>query len=677
MLRACRRVAVLTTLLAPSLAAQRPWHPDTAALQRLLVAEDARGTGADGITPLVNALQSPDTLLRRVAVRGLGRLQRPELGREIEPLLADAVPAIRAAAAEAMAQSLNRVRRRAADPGQGEVSRAAVALAAALDVESDSTVAESIAGALGRLPFGDSLSAGPAESAILHHVGDHPGFGAARALYFLALNRASTGGLSPSAVTALRDAINVGTAAEVRRVAVLALIAARALDSGAVNAAWRDPDEQVRRLGLAGVLALPAEQRTAMVRAAFADPSAIVRIAAIGAARAGERLPDCSPIIAATRDPAPYVAQVALDSLGAPCANATAAIAALRAVLEAHASGRAGVVLRSHALVAWAHRGDLPLARYATASTPAAQVAIAQAAALMHDTAVLVRLTRSADHNVREAAITGLSSVVKHGGDSAFVAALSSPGYQVVRAAAMALKGTDDRRVLPALLDNLDRITREQRENSRDARLAILARVDELGSQESAARVTPYLADFDTLVATTAAKALSGWSGNVVTARPLPLPIASAPLAATFLRRHVDLAVTMADGGTFTVRLDAENAPATAARILHLVAVHYYDGHVFQRVEPNFVVQGGGPDANEYVGDAQFMRDELSPRSHLRGTLGISSRGRDTGDAQWFFNLTDNTRLDHEYTVFGEVTAGEDVVERILEGSRIRSVVKR
>src|SRR6476646_6192089 len=54
---------------------------DTPALQRLLVAEDARGTGPDGLSPLVSALRGPDTLLRRLAVRGLGRAQRPELVR--------------------------------------------------------------------------------------------------------------------------------------------------------------------------------------------------------------------------------------------------------------------------------------------------------------------------------------------------------------------------------------------------------------------------------------------------------------------------------------------------------------------------------------------------------------------------------------------------------------------
>src|SRR6478672_5814761 len=63
------------------LAAQARAVADTAALQRLLVAEDARGTGHDGLAPLLETLQGTDTLLRRLSVRGLGRLQRPELGR--------------------------------------------------------------------------------------------------------------------------------------------------------------------------------------------------------------------------------------------------------------------------------------------------------------------------------------------------------------------------------------------------------------------------------------------------------------------------------------------------------------------------------------------------------------------------------------------------------------------
>ena len=50
------------------------------------------------------------------------------------------------------------------------------------------------------------------------------------------------------------------------------------------------------------------------------------------------------------------------------------------------------------------------------------------------------------------------------------------------------------------------------------------------------------------------------------------------------------------------------------------------------RVVPNFVIQGGSPGANEYWGDGPYTRDELTTEEHLRGTVGISTRGRDTGD---------------------------------------------
>jgi cyclophilin family peptidyl-prolyl cis-trans isomerase len=127
-------------------------------------------------------------------------------------------------------------------------------------------------------------------------------------------------------------------------------------------------------------------------------------------------------------------------------------------------------------------------------------------------------------------------------------------------------------------------------------------------------------------------------------------------------------------GGTFVVRLFPDEAPATVARVVRLARARYYDGLTFHRVVPNFVIQGGSPDASEYVGDGPFMRDELGLRPHDRGTLGISTRGRDTGDAQLFVNLVDNPRLDHDYTVFGGVVSGMAVVDGILEGDVIARV---
>ena len=672
-----RRWFLALLCVAPCMAnAQRPFRPDITALQRLLVTEDLRGTGTDGIKPLVDGLRNTtDSMLRRVAVRGLGRLQRPELARDIAGALTDVVPAIRAEAANAVAQSLVRVKRRANDPGQVDVLWAVTTLVAALDVERDRTTGDAIAESLGRLPFGDSISAGPAESAILHHAGGGVGFGAVHGLYWIAANRPTTGGLSANAIMLLkRTALQRGDA-PTRRVAVLALSLMRALDSALVSAAMKDPDDQVRRTALAGVSALSPEYRAAVVKAAFADPSQVVRIAAVAAARLGSRTPDCTPIIAAISDPHPYVSQMAIDALGSPCADSVAAIHALQGILDESRPNDWSLASRAHAMIAWARHGGLPLRIFSASLDPELQRGVVESAALLGDTMVLMQMARNIDHNIRETAIVGLARAMKHRADSVYIAALQSKGYQVVMAGAKALAGSPDPRAVSALLNNFDRLSQERRENARDPRVAVLTRVGELGNKENAARVTPYLADFDSLVADSAAHVLSRWTGTPVAAHPVPLVVPEMPLAKTFLAGTVQLKVTTVGGSAFVIRLFGDEAPATVARIVKLAREHYFDGHVFQRVEPNFVVQGGGPDATEYAGDAQFMRDEVAWRSHLRGTLGISSRGRDTGDAQWFFNLIDNTRLDHDYTVFGEVVRGEDVVERILAGGMIRSVV--
>jgi cyclophilin family peptidyl-prolyl cis-trans isomerase/HEAT repeat protein len=676
------RLILTLFLLAPLAApAQKPFRLDTARLQRLLVAEDARGTGADGLTPLLEGLQSSDTMLRRVAVRGVGRLQRPDLARQLAVRLTDPVAAIRAEAGNAIAQSVSRASRRAGDSGQVDVRWGAAVLAGALGAERDARVADALAEALGRLPFGDRPAARSAESAILARGG--AGFGVVHGLYWLAVNRGTTGGLSAAAITLLRGAARPPTDATVRQVAILALTPISGLDSAVVFAARSDPDEQVRRLALAGVGALSPAARATVVHAALADKSPIVRIAAVAAARMGSPRPDCAPLVAATTDPHPYVALAAIDALGSPCADSAAAAMTLLRILDEspNPAEERNWQLKAHALVALARidaaRAREPLMSRRASPRSQSRAYAARTAVFVGDTSLLLRLARDTDNNVREAAIAGLSGLIKHAADTVFVAGLTSSGYQVVLASANALAGSRFPAALSALLDAFDRLSGERRENARDPRVAVLKLISAMGSSANAARLRPYLADFDTTIATSVAAALSKWTDTAVAVRPVPLPIHAEPLARIFLARNVQLKVTMAassGGGTFTVHLFTDEAPATAARIIRLAREHYYDGHVFQRVEPNFVVQGGGPDASEYVGDAAFMRDEVAWHSHFRGTLGISTRGRDTGDAQWFFNLVDNTRLDHDYTVFGQVATGLNVVERILEGDVIGRV---
>jgi cyclophilin family peptidyl-prolyl cis-trans isomerase/HEAT repeat protein len=680
------RLAAAFVALPLAVSAQGAPRTDPTALQRLLVAEDHRGTGADGIQPIVAGLTSTDTLLRRVAARAAGRLQRPALGQRLVAMLADPVPAVRREAANGIAQSVAHLPRTGTvgDAAQFTARGASDALIAALRTEQHPSVIGALAASLGRLPHPDSTAARSAETAIIARSNGAPSREMMQGLYRLAQARRFTGALTPATVAVVRRAAVASTDPTVRRIALSTLTLTAAMDSLTVTAALRDPDEQVRRLGIEAVMALPAAQRAEAVRRAAADPSHVVRLGAIVGARAGTRQPDCMVLLDLTDDAMPIVALTALDALGAPCADTPSAVGVLESHITtpvtsgpvAHRWHPAARALKALARVDSA-RARRHLPRFVTATGRGERLAAAVTATTLGDVATLRALAADRDHNVQEAAIEGLARHAKHDADAVYIGALASPGYQVVLAAATALQGTTHGDALDAAFESLRRISAEQRETSRDPRIALLQRIGELGNRDHSPRLLGYVADFDSSVAVAAAGILSRWHERPLTAQPKPLPIRAEPLAATLRQREARLMVTMAKesgGGMFVIRLFADDAPATAARLLRLAREGYYNGKILQRVEPNFVAQGGGGDASEYVGDGPFMRDELALRSHFRGSIGISTRGRDTGDAQWYVDLADNPRLDHEYTIAGEIISGLDVADRILPGDVIASV---
>ncbi len=95
------------------------------------------------------------------------------------------------------------------------------------------------------------------------------------------------------------------------------------------------------------------------------------------------------------------------------------------------------------------------------------------------------------------------------------------------------------------------------------------------------------------------------------------------------------------NGDTIRLTLLSHEAPIAVARFTNLARAGYYDNLTFHRVEPLFVVQGGSPRANEYMGAERFLRDEIGLEHHTTGAVGLSTRGRDTGDGQIFIDLTD------------------------------------
>jgi cyclophilin family peptidyl-prolyl cis-trans isomerase len=91
-------------------------------------------------------------------------------------------------------------------------------------------------------------------------------------------------------------------------------------------------------------------------------------------------------------------------------------------------------------------------------------------------------------------------------------------------------------------------------------------------------------------------------------------------------------------------------------------------------VVPDFVVQGGDPRGDGSGGPGYAIRDEINRLRYRRGAVGMALSGPDTGGSQFFVTLSSQPHLDGGYTLFGYVTAGEEVLDRLIQGDRIESV---
>ena len=136
-------------------------------------------------------------------------------------------------------------------------------------------------------------------------------------------------------------------------------------------------------------------------------------------------------------------------------------------------------------------------------------------------------------------------------------------------------------------------------------------------------------------------------------------------------------AVVTTTRGSFTIELLPEEAPLTVDNFVQLARRGYYGGIVFHRVVPNFVIQDGDPRGDGNGGPGYSIRCEVNETPYDRGTVGMALSGKDTGGSQWFVTHAPQPHLDGGYTVFGRVVSGMDVVDAIVRGDVIRSIVIR
>lgn len=624
--------------------------------EAILLAEDRRAAGEGDHDLLMAAARHRDPQIRALAIRALGRLEQSHPA--VEPraavmaaALSDADAGVRRTAAYALALAA------AARPEPARAPRRE-ALLATLAIEKDERVVAALMESVARLAGAGMPDVEPAilaraTSAVTQE-------GATYALEVLARRMGNPGTLGAPAITWLRDrATDQRASPEVRRAAVLALTRSRAIDGPFAARLYEDTDWDVRRLAV--LAAQGSAELPAVVDRARRDEDFHVRLEAVRAyAREIMKARGCAPVIAAVDDSNVHVALAAIDALAGCNEPAAAERLAPLATTPGDQWHRP-----SHALVTLARidraRTKPLLSSHMTSAHWAVRMYAARAAALVQDDEALEQLAGDAHPNVREAAIAALRQRAAQDVAVGFPPSRNQERRErltrVVRnalterrdpqvlmtAAAAAAEAAEAQSLAPAMLEAIAALDEAGADTTIEARNAL---VDALHS------IAP---DMD------------------APPRPTRRPV-ETPTIDELRRLPRRARIEMASGGAFEIELLPDEAPATVARFARLARAGHYDGLTFHRVVPNFVVQGGSPWANEYSGAPRYQRDELGFARHTRGALGISTRGRDTGDAQIFIDLVDLPRLTHEYTVFGRVISGMDVVDTILEADVIARV---
>ena len=651
----------------------------------ILAAEENRAELPGQLSSLFEATRSDSPEVQAAAALALGRLERRDVIPVLLPLLSARDLDVRAEAATAIAQSFRG--QPLSEPTSAEHVQATQAALMAAPRSGE------VYRSLGRLPYETADQVRAAEVFIRDAL---PNPGAARALESIARLHRKLATLSEETLDRLRVIASRAARTEppdARRNAMAALVASQGADLPTIEAALRDEEFEVRRLavlvtGGAGN-AFSSDQRASLLNIALQDRSAAVRLEAVRAwARRASDEHGCLPLLNALADTDLHVVLAAIDALGDQCRADDQITDRLTA--ESRTPPTVGPWQReAHAFVALAkrsrERAAVAMSSFAMHNDWQVRMYAARAAAAIDDAETLTRLAADPDDNVVEAALAPLRRLLKSDSDTIFVNALDrrnrtigrdAPArpYQVIRAAAIQLRGAvPTPRLVAAVSEALARTTADQCLTSRDVRLALIARIAEFGDAAQVGALMPLLRDIDPAVASAAAEGVATWTGKLPPIEPQKRQPDVPPQSAFTAQPLVS--VEMEGGKRFYLAFYPDQALLTKARFLRLVEQRYYDNLTFHRVVPNFVIQGGSPNANEYCGDCPFMRDERGLLMHVRGTVGVSTRGRDTGDAQFFVNLMDNPRLDHDYTVFAYVCADSmKVVDEIQEGDRMRRV---
>lgn len=449
-----------------------------------------------------------------------------------------------------------------------------------------------------------------------------------------------------------------------------------------LRALTSDAEPRIRASAARGLGDVGDLSDLALLEPLLADSASSPRIQAL---RAGARILARTQAVAPlgwgrllaglVEDPQPGIRAMALESASAWVAQPEVQLAVQRR-LSAGEPRERELALLALAQAQVPEASDAIL-RAAGSSERTMRARAAEAAGILGLADVVERLAADPEPSVRVAAIESLLAAVPEEG---------SDWQRTVGSIAGRFLGDPDPTVRATVLEGLveapvlaterlrQALLASERDLLKDARLAavraLAARAQAMpGEYEAAVSILQQLnPDRDYLVRREAGAALEQLGlprpeiGAVATGRTGP--VYSQILAQTDRVRYVEVTTAR---GSFRIRLDCPQAPLTCLSFLQLAGQGYFDGLMFHRVVPDFVVQAGDPRGDGWGGPGFALRDEINRLRFVRGAVGMALSGPDTGGSQFFIALSPQPHLDGGYTVFGQVEGDDSVLDRIRQ----------
>lgn len=591
----------------------------------------------------------PAAIVRVRAAQALGRLRVASAIPQLTVLASDPDGDVRAAAAFALGQT----------PG------AEAAIVKRWGVESSPPVRRLLAVALGK-------QAGPPAVDLLLDALDEPGVapGAAEGLGRLGTRKVE-GAASERVLRSLTLHISPLPVGDARVLAAWAISRTpwttgdRATLARMAEILHADPDPHVRAWVLRAWAGLSTpEDRSRVLAGAAADAAPGVRIAATRAI--GKQGMAGADVVLATLlvDKDPGVRLEAIAAVGA-CPGVSGA------GLLTPAFASADPLEAAAALRALVAKDALPrpVAEYLSPSL-FLPVRIA-AAESVEDPQVLIDLALHAKEAPLRSAAAGHLFERETTRTSDVLAVLAGADPLIAQAAADWLKDHADPSIERPLLDRLKRGDMDKAEVR--SFVSALARVYEAGR---IARPAP-----------DAKLVLAPWLGmsglgedaaRVAAVVGLPAPVRDHPdrrMPALSDVLQIVSARVFTDKGEIRITLRPDEAPYTVWNFARLADEGYFNGVLFHRVVPDFVIQAGDPRGDGWGGPGWEIPDEINALPYDEGAVGMALSGPDTGGSQWFITLSPQPHLEGTYTVFGHVAYGERAAVAVQQGARITRVV--